>query len=217
MNKTLAAVLLTAFLLFPLGLMIGFCAGVYTTELGQQIITGAFAEEELADTSVCQEIETDRFSLSYPANWILAEEEENFDINGYFSIDSPGFSYVLFEIWNVDASAQDLTAETLEYYEQIVKTESFSDFDSWGGFTGVGTTITGKTLGSPVRVNIFSHSSDSYSFTVVEYWDSETESLVEPGFRKIRETFRFRESADVENRSDTEPDSQPNENETAEL
>lgn len=189
MKSTSAAVILTVIFVFPVGLFCGFLLGVYTTELGESLIYGAFAEEESADVANLKTIDRDGFQLSYPGNWNVASHEESFDIDHYFSIDSPGFSYVLFEVWYVDASSSDSTEESVEYFEQLLQVESRSEFDSWGAFSGSGVVLEGTTLGNPVRVRVFSYSRDGICFTVTEYWDLETEALVSEGFEKVRDSF----------------------------
>ena len=81
MNRLTVAILLTAFVVFPLGLAAGFALGVYSTDLCEDIFAVASSVEEPADVTHSTTIARERFRLEYPGNWTLARDDKNFDID----------------------------------------------------------------------------------------------------------------------------------------
>ena len=87
MSRSTWAILITALISLPTGLIVGFFLGVFTSELGQTFIDGAFATERPADVNNPKSIVRPHFALEYPRNWTLDRDEADFDIDYYFSID----------------------------------------------------------------------------------------------------------------------------------
>lgn len=198
MGKLTLTVLLTAIVAFPLGLVAGFALGIYSTDFGKELLEVATSSEEPADVARPKSIARDHFQLKYPGNWKLARNDEYFDIEQYFSIDTPGYSYVLFDIRRVDASPQDSVQDSMEYYSKLVRVSDRTSFDTWGKYSGVGVELVGDYVGEPCVVRIFSHTSGDLSFTVTEFFDTGTKQHVRPGFDLVEATFELRPPEDAE-------------------
>lgn len=198
MNRLTLAILFTAFIAFPLGLAVGFGFGVYSTEFGKELLAVATSEELPADVANPKAVRRDHFELKYPANWSLARNDEDFDIDQYFSIDTPGYSYVLFEIYPVDTSPQDNVQDSTKYFNKLLRVSKTTSFDRWGKYSGAGVRLVGEYVGEPVEVRLFSHTSGERSFTVTEFFDTAKKQHVEPGYNLVEATFELR-SAEAEN------------------
>lgn len=198
MIKLALAVLLTAIVAFPLGLVAGFALGIYSTDLGKEMLAVATSKEEFADVAQPKSIARDHFQLKYPGNWKLAENDEHFDIEQYFSIDTPGYAYVAFDIRQVDASPQDNVQDWVEYFNKLVRVSGRTSFDTWGKYSGVGVELVGDYVGEPCVVRIFSYTSEDLSFTVTEFYDTATKQHVRPGFDLVEATFELHPPEDGE-------------------
>ena len=156
----------------------------------------ATPDEEPADVANPKAVTRDHFQLKYPANWSLARNDEDFDIDQYFSIDTPGYSYVLFEIYLVDTSPQDNVQDSIEYYSKLLRVSKTTSFDMWGKYSGAGVHLVGEYVGGPAEVRLFSHTSGECSFTVTEFFDPATKQHVKPGYDLVEATFVLRSAED---------------------
>jgi hypothetical protein len=188
-NRLTAAILLTAFVVFPLGLAVGFGLGIYSTELCEELYSVATSKEEMADVANATKIARAHFQLEYPGNWTLARNEKHFDIDQYFSIDTPGYSYVLFAILPVTASPTSELKDSTEYFSKLLRASRTSSFAKWGRYSGSGVHLVGSYVGEPAEVRIFSHTSDGHTFTVTEFFDTATKKDVKCGYDLIEATF----------------------------
>jgi hypothetical protein len=109
MSKQTLTVVLTAIVIFPLGLVAGFALGVYSTDFGKKLMEVATSNEGPADVAHSKTITRDHFELKYPGNWMLARDDEHFDIDRYFSIDTPGHSYVFPNVEHAVVESQKLS------------------------------------------------------------------------------------------------------------
>ncbi len=194
MSNRKLTVAMTIMILIPFGLVGSFAIGIYSTDFGKELFAVAMSHEEPADVTESKSVSRDHFQLKYPGNWKIAEGDEHFDIDRYFSIDTPGFSYVLFDICRTDGSPQENVQNSLEYYSEFVQISDKTSFDTWGEYSGVGVQLVGKYVGEPCVVRIFCHTSDDLSFTVTEFFDRETQQHVQPGFDLVEATFKLRAS-----------------------
>jgi len=199
-NRLTVAILLTAAVMFPLCLAAGLALGVYSTEFGKQLLAVATSVEEPAEVVQTTTIARKHFQLEYPSNWTLAKNDEYFDIDHYFSIDTPGYSYVLFAIWRVDAPPRDDLQDSIKYFSKLLRVSRTSSFAKWGRYSGSGVHLAGKYDGEPAEVRVFSHSSDDLTFMVTEFFDTATKHHVKSGYDLIEATFVLH-SADKESLS----------------
>lgn len=184
-------VISTTLALIPFGLIGSFLLGMYSTEYGKEILAHAMSHEVPANVTELQTIARDHFELKYPGNWKLASADEFFDIDHYFGIDTAGYSYVLFDINQVDASPEDSVRNTVDYYDKAIRVSGRYLFDTWGKYNGTGIKLVGEFAGEPCIVRIFSYSSVDRSFIVTEFFDVATEPLVQPGFELVESTFEL--------------------------
>ena len=202
MSRPVLAILLTTALALPLGLAVGFALGIYSTEFGKELLAVATSSEEPADVANPQAIERDHFQAKYPGNWTIARNDEHFDIDQYFSIDTAGKSYILFSINRVNTSPQDNVQDSIDYYSKVLQVSETTSFDKWGKYSGVGVHLVGDYVGTPSEVRIFGHTSGKLSFTVTEFFNTATRQLVKSGYELIETTFVLDPSSvDSDNKS----------------
>ena len=155
------------------------------------LLAVATSIEEPADVAHSKTISRDHFELNYPGNGMLARGNEQFDIEEYFNIDTPGQSYVLLKIYRVDTSRQDNVRDSIEYFTKGVRVSDKTSFNTWGEFTGVGVQLVGDYVGEPCVVRIFSHTTGDVSFTVTEFFNTATKQHVQLGLELVEATFKL--------------------------
>ncbi|MEM9411458.1 MAG: hypothetical protein AAGA30_10110, partial [Planctomycetota bacterium] len=138
MKQTIAALIVTATICLGIGFLAGFFTGVYTTELGKTFLEGMVAVEQPAEVSEPKKLVQDRYLFDYPSNWTLDEDAEFFDLDSYFSIDTPGGSYIEFDIMPAEVSTQDQVNDSVEYFERLFAVEKKIEFKRWGDYEGTG-------------------------------------------------------------------------------
>lgn len=180
---------------------LGFLGGFATSEFGREIFEGMFVYEEKADVSTPKELERDLYTLVYPGNWELDEEEEDFDLDNFFTIDTPGGSYLRLQFAYYESETLENVQVQEEYFNDMLGQPVGTDFSSYGGYSGDGRRIKGRLFGLPSTVEIFSHSAMGHSFTLVTVVYDEDRKLVKPGLKLIEDGFVFHPPEDPENRS----------------
>lgn len=193
---TIAVVALTSLVMFPCGLGIGFFLGISSTELGKEIfneigvVPGEFAnEEEPADVANPQDLEGKLYRLKYPRNWTL-DENYSRENEYYLSVDSPGGSYAIFTIYDCKTDTQK-NVDNAESHGYEFTSPVRESFETWGKFSGKGVVIKDKWSRNTTEIRIFSHSTDTSGFMVVEYRYSSPMQRVEPGFELIADSFEL--------------------------
>ena len=176
----------------------GFLVGVSSNEFLQDVVQGAFVGEQDAKIDRPKRYRRARFRFNYPANWTLRNElADEYDPDSYFSIDSPAASYCLVMVYQVAIDTDSAVEDQLEYYRKLYTSRREKPFEQWGRFRGAGVELSGKMLGTPGGVRVFSHSSDDNAFTIVECFDQDTYRMTQPGFRLIANTFRIISTEDT--------------------
>lgn len=141
-------------------------------------------------------INREKFSLEYPASWTIDTQDEDYDPDAMFSIDSPDdgslimFFYIDAEIdpdMMLDEQEKAMTKAAMK------RPSSVTTFNSWGNYSGKGRTLKGKLLGIfKGQINLFVCNENKATLVVLEqYYDKEAETLV-PVFNKIASSFRFK-------------------------
>ena len=167
------------------GLVVG-CAGGFESLV---------QTEQKADVRATKPIVRERFHLEYPGNWTVDEEDEDYDPDHLFSIDSPGSCQVTVVIFDSAISAKNsVDAQVEAFVPKIVKDPVQTPFARWGAYDGEGVTLAGKMLGLlKGSIRIFAHESvrEDLTLTVVEFCYDEDLPLVRPGFELIERTFEL--------------------------
>ena len=120
------------------GLVVG-CAGGFESLV---------QTEQKANVRATKPIARERFHLEYPSNWTIDEEDEDYDPDHLFSIDSPGSCHVTVIVFDSAISAKNSVETQVEaFVPKIVKDPVQTPFAGWGAYDGEGVTLAGKILG----------------------------------------------------------------------
>jgi hypothetical protein len=159
-------------------------------------LEGLVQMEQEADVRAPKRIVRERFRLEYPGNWTVDEEDEDYDPDHLFSIDSPGSCSVTFIVFEALIDAKTSLATQVEgIVPRIMKEPVPMPFARWGAYHGEGVTLAGRMLGLYTgSIRIFAHESEpgDLTLTVVEFCFDEDLPLVRPGFELIERSFALR-------------------------
>jgi len=133
------------------------------------------------------------YQMKYYSDWRIDSTDTDFDIDNYFTFDTPsGNGTLSFFVFNVAINEQEnLDAQIKVHLEKVIKNGTVTKFDTWGKYKGHGAKITGKILGTfKGEVKIFVHSDDKYSFLIAyQIYDSDKQKDL-PGLKLIESTFK---------------------------
>ena len=139
-------------------------------------------------------IERDSFLLKYPADWKIDTQDEDYDPDAFFSLESPDDNLVMFMIFNVPVDKDELLKAQLEAFSsQLIKKPEITEFNKWGDFYGMGKILKGKILGVfKGVVRIFVYETPYKTMLVVEqYYDKDHEKL-KKDYDLISTSFSFK-------------------------
>ena len=88
------------------------------------------------------------FRLQYPSNWRIDVDDEDYDPDTLFSIESPGSTFVLFEIGKVGIEPEHYVQDLIRSYRKRMSKPVVSRFERYGRFTGKGQCSKGGSWGS---------------------------------------------------------------------
>jgi len=204
MQKVIVTVLISAVVFLSLGFSVGFIVGVFSTKGGQEFAqefaqdfaTEVTAIERPADLDNPKRIMQQRILLKHPGNWRVDVDEEEYDPETYFTIYSPGQSYISFEIWHEKIDAEELLRDYVNYYRDEFEMRPGKTSDSWGSYEGVGTQLTGSTLGEKHHIRIFCYESENTSFRITESFDEAGRRHTAKGYKLVESTFELFENVD---------------------
>ena len=168
-----------------LGLVVG-CAG------GSESLVQT---EQEADVRATKPLVRERFRLEYPGNWTVDEEDEDYDPDHLFSIDSPGSCHVTVIVFDAAIPARSsVEAQVEALVPRLVRDPVQTPFARWGAYEGEGVTLAGRILGlQHGSLRIFAHESEpeDLTLTIVEFCFDEDLPAVRPGFELIERTFEL--------------------------
>jgi len=180
------------FLLYCCLLECSACHGSEAKRVTAKAIASVGVISSVAEARV---IERSAYTLRYPVDWNLAEKDEAFDLDHYFSIDGPGTCHV-----TVVFFPQTLTEKAyLEIQNDTFKKDMFKEapseepFSTWGSLSGSGSQLHGKLkpLGRG-RIRNFAHADAKHTLFINEFCFDEDVPVAQPGFDLIERSFRFR-------------------------
>lgn len=181
---------------FILGNVSGFFVGVYSTGAGKKFLEDVFSPEEKADSSHPKDISRAGFRLKIPANWAVDTLDADYNPDHSFTIESPGSSFVMFIIMDIQSDPLENVQEQVEaFVPKVINKAQRIVFKKWGKYEGQGMQLRGRVI-SVVDggVRIFSYSSEYRSFIVVESYFAEDLKKVQPGFQLIEDSFEILDS-----------------------
>lgn len=135
------------------------------------------------------------YKLEYPYKWYIDSTDSDFDIDTYFSLDSPtegAFTKFIFFNTTIDEK-EHLSEQIKEHLKVTIKKGTVTYFDNWGKYNGHGASIKGKFLGVfKGELKLFIHSTDSSSFLIFSQLLDDDKSSDEEGLRIIESSFQFK-------------------------
>src|SRR5687768_1393831 len=109
------------------GLVVGIGAGLLlamvATQAGRSFLESMSSSERPADVKDRRAIEREAFRMAYPGNWKVDVEDEDYDPDHLFSIDSPGSCFAMFLVYDAEATdpATMLNAQVDQYSTRLIK------------------------------------------------------------------------------------------------
>lgn len=194
MNKVGAGLLGCGVGMF-LGCAGGLLIGVGSTGAGDDLIESLVSTERRADVKDKKSIVRPAFTLQHPGNWKVDTEDEDYDPNHMFSIDSPGNCFTMFIVFDTVTDPDDTVQSQIDtYVPKLMKNPTQTPFTKWGRYEGTGMKLEGRVLGvTPGSLRVFSHADEKadLSFVVVESCYDEDRKATEAGFALIEDTFQL--------------------------
>jgi hypothetical protein len=192
-TRTLIGFIVVAVLAFLGGNLSGFFLGVLATKEAKAFLTDALADEQPADVAKPHHLVRNGFRLDYPGNWRIDSDDEDYDPDSFFSIDSPGSSYASFHIWEGASDPNHNVEILVDKFNKILSSSQSMPLKRWGRFQGEGVHLKGRLMGLKSSVKIFSCSTLGKSFTIINQCCDSDLLKAEPGFKLIERTFELKE------------------------
>ena len=172
------------------GIVIGFALGVMTSEAGKKLLEDFLASEARAQVDRPRSLERPRFRVEYPRNWKVDSDDEDYDPDGLFSIDSPGSSYVQFTFSQGENDLDTILEIYLNQFRDLMSGEKEEALLRYAGFEGKGIMLQGKIMGFRERIRILALHAEGVTVTVVELAPISDLNLVQPGLDLIESSLR---------------------------
>jgi hypothetical protein len=170
------------------GGVIGFILGVASTKAGKAFLEELLEEEQNADVAHPHVVIRDRFQLQYPTNWKIDVNEEDYDPDQNFSIDSPGSAFVMFAIGTEELEAEESLRIYLRQYEKLGSV-AIERFERFGRYTGKGAIVKDKSMGVRSTIKLFAFNQKGSSFMITQHWPDEDLKKVQAGLNLIENSF----------------------------
>lgn len=175
------------------GMVVGTLVGFRLGTESKQPRTGQGVQEEAADLTKPQTIERDGFRLEFPGNWRVATEDDDYNPDEFFTLESPGGSYVTIEIVDEEVAVdEEVRLCVADFVPEWLRRPDKESFTAWGAYEGLGLHLRGRTVhGDAGGVRIFAHSSPKGSIVVSEVTYDADLALVTPGLELIRKSLEL--------------------------
>jgi hypothetical protein len=135
------------------------------------------------------------YNVSYPYNWYIDSTDSDFDIDSYFSLDSPTEGcFAEFLFFNTSMNEKELLDEQIkEHLKVSIKNGTVTYFNKWGEYSGQGASIKGKMVGIfKGELKLFVHSTDSSTFFIFSQLLDDDRLKDESGLRLIENSFKVK-------------------------
>lgn len=176
------------------GMVVGTLVGFRLGSESAPPRAGQGVDEEAADVAKPQTIEREGFRLEFPGNWRVATEEDDYDPDAFFTLESPGGSYVTVEIIDEEVAVdEEVRLCVADFVPEWIRRPDKESFTTWGAYEGLGLALRGRTVyGDEGSVRIFAHSSPKGSIIISEVTYDADLDLVAPGLELIRKSLKLR-------------------------
>lgn len=166
----------------------GYFLDVVSIKAGEEFVDRLFEDERNADISHPQVLTCNSFQLRYPKNWKIDEDDEVYDPNQNFSIESPGSSFVMFAIGTLEMSPEERLKFYVREYEKMGAV-IIERFERYGRYSGKGAILTRKNMGIQTTIKLFAFSYKGFNAIITQFWPDEDFMMVHTGFGLIENTF----------------------------
>ena len=174
------------------GVITGFFLGIASTEAGASFLEDIAEQESQAQTDNPTRLTRDRFELLYPANWKIDVADEDYDPDQMFSIDSPGATYVMFVLGDLETDPAESLQAQIDSFSQLMGTPVIQTFESYGKLDGKGAILKGKILGIKMTAKLFACYSQEMTVIIVQQYPDEDIEYVQNGLDIIEESFMLK-------------------------
>jgi len=205
MKKTHWVILLIAiFISLMVGVVAGFFLGVASTKAGKAFLADIFEDEQKAEVANPIQLVRDKFQLQYPSNWKIDVEDEDYDPDGMFSIDSPGSAFVMFVIGPGKTEPEANLQIQIRQFEKLLSSTVISRFERYGRFTGKGAILKGKAMGVKMTVKVFSFRQNGLTVMITQQCPDEDLKQAQAGLSLIESSFSLKADKKKESSNKTE-------------
>ncbi len=155
--------------------------------------TGGASLESAPDTEHGITLERPGFRLTYPANWRIDTQDEDYDPDADFGI-APVYADALirFSLYDEPLNVAQRADAWLADVGGVFGLTQVRETVRWGGVRGKGYRARGRIEDDDFVVVLFCGSSERRSFEVLRITVQEAEGKLAPGFRQIRESFQLK-------------------------
>jgi hypothetical protein len=204
MTKTHVVSLIIAIVVsLVVGVIAGFFLGAASTKAGKAFLNNILENEQKAEVSRPKTLVRDRFQLQYPSNWRIKVDDEDYDPDAMFSIESPGSAFVMFVIGAGETKPEDTLQSQIRPFEKLMNRPVVTRFERYGRFTGKGAILKGKVMGIRTTTRLFSLYQNGLTVMVTEQCPDEDLKPVQPGLSLIEKSFSL--MADKSNETPKKP------------
>lgn len=167
----------------------GFFLGIASTKAAKKFLEDLVEQESPARTDSPKKLARDRFELLYPANWKIDVADEDHDPDHMFSIDSPGSSFVLFVLGEMETDPAESLQEQIEAFSKFMGKPAIQPFSRYGKLHGKGAILRGKIMGMKVTVKAFACYSQGMTAVIVQQGPDEDMQNVKGGLELVEQSF----------------------------
>lgn len=170
------------------GAVLGFFLGIAAIEFA--LTTELF---EMPDIVQPRNLVRERFQLQYPSNWKVDVDDENYDLDHTFKIESSKSAFVMFKLYDCKSNLEDLLQNQISAFDELFDYPTISNFERYGQFSGNGAILRGESAeehgGVPITIKVFCFYENNMTVTIIQYYPDFTLELVQDGLTLIENSF----------------------------
>ncbi len=175
-----------------IGGIAGFCVGAASSKAGQALLRGAVQHEKQADVASPTKLARAGFELQYPSNWRVATDDDDYDPDHMFSIESPGSAFVMFVLGAGGIDAEETLKEQIKPMQRLMGSAAIQRFEKYGRLAGKGATLTGKIMGVKTTVRVFAYVQDDQTVMITQQCADEDLAQAAGGLDLIERSFALK-------------------------
>ena len=146
----------------------------------------------MADVSHPRNLVRERFQLQCPSNWKVDVNDEDYDADHMFSIDSPGSANVMFVMGSLETNPEDVLQDQISAFEKLFGAPTISRFERYGQISGKGAILQGKIMGNRITVKEFSFYENDLTVMITQQYPDENFKYVQDGLTLIESPFSLK-------------------------